>query len=57
VGLPAEVEPSFEAAFQRARALAAVQPGSSVLVAGSHYAIAPARHLVDGLEIPIYGGK
>ncbi len=42
-GLPAEAEPSFEAALRRASALAAEQPEGAVLVAGSHYAIAPAR--------------
>ncbi|HET7508440.1 MAG TPA: cyanophycin synthetase [Solirubrobacterales bacterium] len=42
-GLPAEVEPSFETALQRAVALAAEPPEALVLVAGSHYAIAPAR--------------
>jgi dihydrofolate synthase/folylpolyglutamate synthase len=44
-GLPAEAEPDFEAAMRRARALAAEQPGAALLVAGSHYAIAPARAL------------
>lgn len=39
--LPAESEPSFEAALQRARTLASSK--GVVLVAGSHYAIAPAR--------------
>jgi dihydrofolate synthase/folylpolyglutamate synthase len=42
-GLPAEAEPNFEAALRRASALAAEQPEGAVLVAGSHYAIAPAR--------------
>jgi dihydrofolate synthase/folylpolyglutamate synthase len=42
-GLPAEAEPNFEAALRRASALAAEQPAGAVLVAGSHYAIAPAR--------------
>jgi len=42
-GLPAKAEPSFEAALQRAVALAAEAPEGLVLVAGSHYAIAPAR--------------
>ena len=40
--LAAEAEPRFGAALKRARALAAERDGL-VLVAGSHYAIAPAR--------------
>ena len=44
-GLPAETEPNFEAALERARAFAAEPPEGAVLVAGSHYAIAPARAL------------
>jgi dihydrofolate synthase/folylpolyglutamate synthase len=42
-GLPAEAEPNFETALQRAIALATEEPEALVLVAGSHYAIAPAR--------------
>jgi dihydrofolate synthase/folylpolyglutamate synthase len=42
-GLAAEAEPGFEAALGRASALAAEAPEGVVLVAGSHYAIAPAR--------------
>ena len=42
-GLTAEAEPSFEEAFARAVELASEPPGGIVLVAGSHYAIAPAR--------------
>ena len=42
-GLAAEAQPDFEAALQRAIALAAEGPEGLVLVAGSHYAIAPAR--------------
>ncbi len=49
-GLAAEAEPDFEAALARARALAAQQPDAAVLIAGSHYAIAPARHLADGTK-------
>lgn len=45
-GLPAEAEADFDAALRRARALAAESPGAAVLIAGSHYAIAPARALV-----------
>jgi dihydrofolate synthase/folylpolyglutamate synthase len=47
-GLPAEAEADFDAALRRARVLAAESPGTAVLVAGSHYAIAPARRFVDG---------
>jgi len=46
--LAAEAEPNFDSALRHARTLAAESPGAAVLVAGSHYAIAPARHLVDG---------
>jgi len=42
-GLAAEVEPDFDTALQRAVTLAAGEPEGLVLVAGSHYAIAPAR--------------
>lgn len=42
-GLAAEVEPRFEVALLRASALASESPEGVVLVAGSHYAIAPAR--------------
>jgi dihydrofolate synthase / folylpolyglutamate synthase len=42
-GLAAEAQPDFEAALNRAVALAAEDPEGLVLVAGSHYAIAPAR--------------
>ena len=45
-GLPAEPEPSFEAALQRAISLATEPPERAVLVTGSHYAIAPARAIV-----------
>ena len=47
-GLAAEAEPDFAAALNRARALAAEPPEGVLLLAGSHYAIAPARQLVDG---------
>ncbi|HEX5527364.1 MAG TPA: cyanophycin synthetase [Solirubrobacterales bacterium] len=46
-GLAAEAEPDFEAALGRTRALAAQQPDAAVLIAGSHYAIAPARALLS----------
>ncbi len=42
-GLEAEPEPNFETALAGARSLAATPPEGAVLVAGSHYAIAPAR--------------
>jgi dihydrofolate synthase / folylpolyglutamate synthase len=42
-GLPAEAEPRFEVALARARKLAAAEPEGLLLIAGSHYAIAPAR--------------
>lgn len=43
MGLAAETEPDFAAALRRAREIAAEPPAAIVLVAGSHYAIAPAR--------------
>jgi dihydrofolate synthase / folylpolyglutamate synthase len=42
-GLVAEAEPSFAAALRRASALASEPPEGALLVAGSHYGIAPAR--------------
>ncbi|HET9197685.1 MAG TPA: cyanophycin synthetase [Solirubrobacterales bacterium] len=42
-GLPAAAEPDFAAAMERGRTLAAEPPEGLLLVAGSHYAIAPAR--------------
>lgn len=45
-GLPAEAEADFAAALARARALAAEPPEGVLLLAGSHYAIAPARALI-----------
>lgn len=42
-GLPAEAEPDFSAALMRAHLLAAGEPPGMLLVAGSHYALAPAR--------------
>jgi dihydrofolate synthase / folylpolyglutamate synthase len=42
-GLPAEQEPVFAAAVERARDLAAAEPDGILLVTGSHYALAPAR--------------
>ena len=45
-GLDAEAEPDFAAALERGRTLAAGPPEGALLVAGSHYAIAPARALI-----------
>ena len=45
-GLPAEAEPDFAAALRRATALASQQPEGVLLIAGSHYAIGPARTLL-----------
>jgi dihydrofolate synthase/folylpolyglutamate synthase len=45
-GLPAEVEPAFDAALGRGRELAAGDPEGLLLITGSHYAIGPARRLV-----------
>jgi dihydrofolate synthase / folylpolyglutamate synthase len=41
-GIAAEAEPDFDAAIERARALA-TELGGVLVVAGSHYALAPAR--------------
>lgn len=46
VGLAAEAEPDFAVALERVRELAA-QTGGVVLVAGSHYAIEPARAVLE----------
>jgi dihydrofolate synthase/folylpolyglutamate synthase len=45
-GLTAEAEPDFASALGRATALASQPPEGLVLVAGSHYGIAPARAAV-----------
>ena len=45
-GLQAEPEPQLAAALERARSLALEPPEGVVLVAGSHYAIAPARAIL-----------
>jgi dihydrofolate synthase/folylpolyglutamate synthase len=47
VDLPAEVVADFDAALERGRALAAEPPEGVLLIAGSHYAIAPARALIE----------
>jgi dihydrofolate synthase/folylpolyglutamate synthase len=45
-GLKAEAKPELSIALERAVGLAAEEPEGLVLVAGSHYAIAPARALL-----------
>jgi dihydrofolate synthase / folylpolyglutamate synthase len=45
-GLTAEAEADFAAALERGKALAAGLPEAALLIAGSHYAIAPARALI-----------
>jgi dihydrofolate synthase/folylpolyglutamate synthase len=45
-GVQAEAQADLNAALNRAVALAAEEPEGLVLVAGSHYAIAPARNLL-----------
>jgi dihydrofolate synthase / folylpolyglutamate synthase len=42
-GVSAEAEPDFAAALRRGTELAAAPPPGALLIAGSHYAIAPAR--------------
>jgi dihydrofolate synthase/folylpolyglutamate synthase len=45
-GLAAEAEPDFRTALERGRELAAAPPEGALLVAGSHYAIGPARPIL-----------
>jgi dihydrofolate synthase / folylpolyglutamate synthase len=45
-GLAAQAEPGFEVALRRAAELAAADPEGLLLIAGSHYAIAPAKALL-----------
>jgi dihydrofolate synthase/folylpolyglutamate synthase len=45
-GLTVEAEPSFDKALRRGSELAAAAPEGLLLVAGSHYAIGPARGLL-----------
>ena len=45
-GLPAEAEPEFGVALRRARELAAGPPVATLLIAGSHYLLGPARAAV-----------
>jgi dihydrofolate synthase / folylpolyglutamate synthase len=47
-GLEAEAEAEFEVALKRAVASAAEKPEGLVLIAGSHYAIGPARRALKG---------
>jgi dihydrofolate synthase/folylpolyglutamate synthase len=47
-GLEAEAEPSFVAAVRRGRRLAAAEQNGTLLIAGSHYALAPAREALAG---------
>jgi len=57
-GLDAEAEPDFATALARGKAFAAAPPEGLLLVAGSHYAIAPARALLaDGTKTSLYGPK
>ncbi len=49
-GLAAEAEPGFAPALRRASALASDAPAGVVLVAGSHYAIAPARAVLAAAD-------
>ena len=57
-GLRAEAEADFEAALRRGRTLAAEAPAGILLVAGSHYALAPTRALLaDGTKTSLYGPK
>ena len=46
-GLRAEAEPRFDLALRRGRELAGAEPEGLLLITGSHYAIAPARSLVN----------
>ncbi len=47
-GVAAEAEPDFAAALRRATELASAPPEGTLLVAGSHYAIAPTRAALAG---------
>ncbi|HEX2392593.1 MAG TPA: cyanophycin synthetase [Solirubrobacterales bacterium] len=49
-GLAAEREPDLESALRRGTELAAAHPEGLLLVAGSHYAIAPARAALSNLS-------
>ncbi len=54
-GLAAEAEPDFAAALRRGSELAATAPEGALLVAGSHYGIAPARALLGAAAAPAQG--
>ncbi|HET9153846.1 MAG TPA: cyanophycin synthetase [Solirubrobacterales bacterium] len=57
-GLEAEAQPDLEAALRRAVTLAAAEPAGAVVVAGSHYAIAPSRAiLAEGTKTGLYRSK
>jgi len=57
-GVEAEVEERFEAGLARAVELASAEPEGIVLVAGSHYAIAPARAaLAPGRALSVRSGS
>jgi dihydrofolate synthase/folylpolyglutamate synthase len=51
-GLPAEAEPDFETALRRGSRLATEPPEGALLVAGSHYGIAPARAALGADRVP-----
>jgi dihydrofolate synthase/folylpolyglutamate synthase len=51
-GLAAEAEPDFEAALRRGTELASAPPEGALLIAGSHYGIAPARAAVGAISAP-----
>ncbi len=53
-GLRAEAEPGFEAALARATQLAAAPPAGALVIAGSHYGIAPARAVVAATHGSIF---
>jgi dihydrofolate synthase/folylpolyglutamate synthase len=56
-GLPAEAEPDLETALRRASRLAAEPPEGVLVVAGSHYGIAPARATLGTAALPEGGGN
>ena len=56
-GLPAEAEPDFAAALRRGSLLASELPRGALLVAGSHYGIAPARAVLGAASGADLGGR
>jgi dihydrofolate synthase/folylpolyglutamate synthase len=56
-GLPAEAEPSFEAALRRGSLLASEPPEGALLIAGSHYGIAPARATLGAVRPAASAGR